>query len=125
MVIVNSQIYLGFNKLCHLYLIMILKLYFRHYSIPYHLAKRGRLRKKGTRLHIYLDHVFVARWIRGYGDFSTAVTNYNLYIYIICQTYNASNYMNLAFSEEHLVRSAYQQYLYGLENKVMFVETVH
>lgn len=36
----------------------------KHYTIPYEVAKRGRLRKKGTKLHIYMDHIFVAKRIR-------------------------------------------------------------
>ena len=39
-------------------------LWCRHYTIPYEVAKRGRLRKKGTKLHIYMDHIFVAKRIR-------------------------------------------------------------
>ena len=27
-------------------------------------AKRGRFKKKGTKLHVYLDHIFVARHIK-------------------------------------------------------------
>lgn len=36
-----------------------------HYLIPYHLAKRGRFGRKGTKLHVYMDHIFVAKRIKG------------------------------------------------------------
>jgi len=35
-----------------------------HYLIPSQVAKRGRFKKKGIKLHIYLDHIFVARHIK-------------------------------------------------------------
>jgi len=35
-----------------------------HYLIPSQVAKRGRFKKKGTKLHIFLDHIFVARHIK-------------------------------------------------------------
>lgn len=38
----------------------------KHYLIPYHLAKRGRIGKRGTKLHIYMDHIFVAQHIKRY-----------------------------------------------------------
>ncbi|KAF0292053.1 Regulator of G-protein signaling 7 [Amphibalanus amphitrite] len=33
----------------------------KHYLVPNNLAKRGKLRKKGTKLHVFNEHVFVAR----------------------------------------------------------------
>ena len=38
--------------------------YFRHYLIPYHTAKKGKFGKRGTKLHIFMDHVFVAQHIK-------------------------------------------------------------
>merc|ERR1719420_1607801 len=35
-----------------------------HYLIPIQAARRGKFKKKGTKLHIYMDHVFVARHIK-------------------------------------------------------------
>ena len=35
----------------------------RHYLVPNNLAKRGKWRKKGSKLHIFNEHVFVARHI--------------------------------------------------------------
>ncbi|XP_023335337.1 uncharacterized protein LOC111706659 [Eurytemora carolleeae] len=35
-----------------------------HYLIPAQVAKRGRFKKRGIKLHIYLDHIFVARHIK-------------------------------------------------------------
>jgi len=35
-----------------------------HYLIPTQVAKRGRFKKKGVKLHVYLDHIFVARHIK-------------------------------------------------------------
>jgi hypothetical protein len=43
----------------------VLNYIFRHYLIPYNVAKRGRLGKRGTKLHIYMDHIFVAQRIKG------------------------------------------------------------
>ncbi|XP_077525523.1 uncharacterized protein LOC144136778 isoform X2 [Amblyomma americanum] len=37
----------------------------RHYLIPPHLAHRSKWRRKGVKLHVYNDHVFVARHIPG------------------------------------------------------------
>ena len=37
---------------------------FRHYLIPYHTAKKGKFGKRGTKLHIFMDHVFVAQHIK-------------------------------------------------------------
>ena len=38
----------------------------RHYLIPYHIAKSGKFGKNGTKLHIYMDHVFVAQHVKRY-----------------------------------------------------------
>ena len=38
----------------------------RHYLIPYHIAKSGKFGKSGTKLHIYMDHVFVAQHVKRY-----------------------------------------------------------
>ena len=35
-----------------------------YYLIPKHLAKKGRLKKKGTKLHVCQDHMFVAKHIK-------------------------------------------------------------
>lgn len=35
-----------------------------HYLIPLQAARRGRFKKKGTKLHIFMDHIFVARHIK-------------------------------------------------------------
>lgn len=35
-----------------------------HYLIPIQAARRGKFKKKGTKLHIYMDHIFVARHIK-------------------------------------------------------------
>jgi len=35
-----------------------------HYLIPIQVAKRGRFKKKGTKLHVYMDHIFVAQHIK-------------------------------------------------------------
>jgi len=35
-----------------------------HYLIPIQAARRGRFKKKGTKLHIFMDHIFVARHIK-------------------------------------------------------------
>ncbi|XP_070393895.1 uncharacterized protein [Dermacentor albipictus] len=37
----------------------------RHYLIPPHLAHRSKWRRKGVKLHIFNDHIFVARHIPG------------------------------------------------------------
>ncbi|XP_064471080.1 uncharacterized protein LOC135385591 isoform X9 [Ornithodoros turicata] len=37
----------------------------RHYLIPTSLAHRNKWRKKGAKLHIYNDHVFIAKHIQG------------------------------------------------------------
>ena len=38
----------------------------RHYLIPHHIAKSGKFGKNGTKLHIYMDHVFVAQHVKRY-----------------------------------------------------------
>jgi len=35
-----------------------------HYLIPIQVAKRGRFKKKGTKLHVYMDHIFVAQHLK-------------------------------------------------------------
>ena len=45
-------------------LVIIKSLFFRHYLIPYHTAKKGKFGKRGTKLHIFMDHVFVAQHIK-------------------------------------------------------------
>ena len=35
-----------------------------HYLIPLMAAKAGKFQKRGTKLHIYLDHVFTAQHIK-------------------------------------------------------------
>ena len=37
----------------------------KHYLIPYAQAKRGRIGKRGTKLHVYMDHIFVAQRVKG------------------------------------------------------------
>lgn len=37
----------------------------RHYLIPMALAEKRKWKKKGVKLHIYSDHVFVAKHIPG------------------------------------------------------------
>lgn len=38
----------------------------RHYLIPMALAEKRKWKKKGTKLHIFSDHVFVAKHLTGY-----------------------------------------------------------
>jgi hypothetical protein len=35
-----------------------------YYLIPIQVARRGRFKKKGTKLHVYMDHVFVAQHMK-------------------------------------------------------------
>ena len=35
-----------------------------HYLIPIEIAKRGRFKKKGTKLHVYMDHIFIAQHMK-------------------------------------------------------------
>jgi len=35
-----------------------------HYLVPIQVAKRGRFKKKGTKLHVYMDHIFVAQHMK-------------------------------------------------------------
>ena len=35
-----------------------------YYLIPKHLAKKGKLKKRGTKLHICQDHMFLAKHIK-------------------------------------------------------------
>ena len=35
-----------------------------HYLIPIMAAKQGKFQKRGTKLHIYMDHVFTAQHIK-------------------------------------------------------------
>jgi len=37
----------------------------RFFLIPNDVARKGRFRKKGTKLHVYLDHIFVAQHVKG------------------------------------------------------------
>ena len=37
-----------------------------HYLVPKHLAKKGRLKKRGTKIHICQDHLFMAKHIKRY-----------------------------------------------------------
>ena len=39
--------------------------YFRHYLVPLSIAQKGKWKKKGTKLHIYNDHTFVAKHLPG------------------------------------------------------------
>ena len=43
----------------------------KHYLVPYAQAKRGRFGKRGIKLHVYMDHLFVAQRVRG-GTICTA-----------------------------------------------------
>ncbi len=36
----------------------------RFYLIPHDIAANGKFRRKGTKLHIVMDHVFVAKHIK-------------------------------------------------------------
>lgn len=38
----------------------------RHFLVPLAVAQRPRWRRKGTKLHIYNDHTFVAKHLSGY-----------------------------------------------------------
>ena len=49
--------------------------YFRHYLVPYAQAKRGRFGKRGTKLHIYMDHIFVAQRVKGGTTCSACLAN--------------------------------------------------
>ena len=35
-----------------------------HYLIPIQAAKQGKFQKRGTKLHIYMDHIFTAQHIK-------------------------------------------------------------
>ena len=35
-----------------------------HYLIPMQAARRGKFKKAGTKLHIYMDHIFTAQHIK-------------------------------------------------------------
>jgi ribosomal protein L37AE/L43A len=35
-----------------------------HYLVPIQVAKKGRFKKKGTKLHVYMDHIFVAQHMK-------------------------------------------------------------
>ena len=35
-----------------------------YYLVPLQTARRGRFKKRGTKLHIYMDHTFVAQHIK-------------------------------------------------------------
>ena len=37
-----------------------------HYLVPLQVAKKGRFKKKGTKLHVYMDHIFVAQHMKLY-----------------------------------------------------------
>ena len=47
---------------------LVLEVYERgrlhHYLIPLQAAKQGKFQKRGTKLHIYMDHVFTAQHIK-------------------------------------------------------------
>ena len=47
---------------------LVLEVYERaglhHYLIPHQAAHQGRFQKRGTKLHIYMDHVFTAQHIK-------------------------------------------------------------
>ncbi len=36
----------------------------KFYLIPHDVALKGRFRKKGTKLHVVMDHIFVAKHIK-------------------------------------------------------------
>lgn len=36
----------------------------KFYPIPLDVAKRGKFKKKGTKLHIFMDHIFVAKHLK-------------------------------------------------------------
>lgn len=37
----------------------------KHYLVPLSLAQKSKWRKKGTKLHIFNDHTFIARHLTG------------------------------------------------------------
>ena len=37
-----------------------------HYLVPLQVAKKGRFKKKGIKLHVYMDHIFVAQHMKLY-----------------------------------------------------------
>lgn len=37
----------------------------KHYLVPLSLAQKSKWRKKGTKLHIFNDHTFVAKHLQG------------------------------------------------------------
>ena len=47
---------------------LVLEVYERgrlhHYLIPVQAAKQGKFQKRGTKLHIYMDHIFTAQHIK-------------------------------------------------------------
>lgn len=49
------------------YFILIIFYYSpRHYLVPMNIAQKPRWRRKGTKLHIYNDHTFVAKHLPRY-----------------------------------------------------------
>lgn len=38
----------------------------KHFLVPLAIAQRSRWRRKGTKLHIFNDHTFVAKHLSGY-----------------------------------------------------------
>lgn len=38
----------------------------KHYLVPLSLAQKSKWKKKGTKLHIFNDHTFIARHLSGY-----------------------------------------------------------
>lgn len=40
-------------------------LHYRHYLVPLSLAQKSRWKKKGTKLHIFNDHTFIAKHMSG------------------------------------------------------------
>lgn len=40
----------------------------KHYLVPLSLAQKSKWKKKGTKLHIFNDHTFIARHLSGYEE---------------------------------------------------------
>lgn len=51
-------------------------IFYRHFLVPLAIAQRPRWRRKGTKLHIYNDHTFVAKHLSGF------VYSYSTHTYI-------------------------------------------
>ena len=62
---------------------LVLEVYERgrlhHYLIPVQAAKQGKFQKRGTKLHIYMDHIFTAQHIKLYVLMLSIILNFSLH----------------------------------------------